>query len=191
MTYLTGSNTNQAETANNLRGDFNATVEGIRADKNLSPEGKAGAIQHHYERLSGQLKTLEAEEKQARASKVESLRKSLFGLSGYTDAQTVINYRDAEDRVASLSSEEDALRRLERAHLGNDDILTQALVQRAIEAGWGTVLEAWSARNPYKSKQLNELRDSQIDENDIGYLMNNAMTYSVSAPPEIARRNGF
>lgn len=188
MTRITGSTgTPQAEKAQQARGTYNAIVENIRADRALSQEGKDEQVAQAYQRFSSDLQALEADEKAAEAREMDSLKMSLFGLYGEPDTNTLISYRDAEDRVANISSEDQALERLERAHLSKDKILTQAIVSRATSAGWHQVLNAWAEQNPSKNKDLQRLYDIQSKKDDLASIMGHAMTYSTTEPPEVSR----
>lgn len=161
MGYLTGSNTPQALKAMALVGEHNRTVEYIRNNKNLTPKGKQKQIGANYLQHKQQITALEAEDKAARTSKADSLRRSLFGLSGSSDANATISYRDAQDRVAAIDSEEKALELLDRADLSNDEILTKAIVGKAAEAGWGNLVNTYTAKHPYYGSKLQERQPPQ------------------------------
>src|SRR5688572_19697130 len=133
MGHLTGSNTPQAQKAMALIGEHNRTADYIRNNKNLTPEGQRKQIAANYLQYKRQITALEAEDKAARSSKADSLRRTLFGLSGSSDANATISYRDAQDRVAAIKDETQALELLDRADLSNDEILTKAIVGRAAE----------------------------------------------------------
>jgi hypothetical protein len=188
MSYLTGSNTPQAQKAIALVGEHNRTVEYIRSNRNLTPEGQRKQIAANYLQYKRQITALEAEDKASRASKADSLRRSLFGLSG-SDANATISYRDAQDRVAAIDSEEKALELLDRADLGNDEILTKAIVGRAAEAGWGNLVNTYTAKHPYYGSKLQELANLHHEETSIEGVMNHAMSYGLSTPAEIARHS--
>ncbi len=83
----------------------------------------------------------------------------LFGLEGFTTAQDAISYRDAQDRADSIpvNGEEKALTLLKRAELSGDSILTKALLNRALEAGWVNVANSYIEANPYQGQHLEEL----------------------------------
>lgn len=186
MGNLTGSNTPQAQKAIALVGEHNRTVEYIRGNKNLTPEGQRKQIAANYLQYKRQITALEAEDKATRASKADSLRRSLFGLSS-SDANATISYRDAQDRVARIENEAQALELLDRADLGNDEILTKAIVGKAAEAGWGNLVNNYTAKHPYYGSKLQELAKLHNEETSIEGIMNHAMSYNLTAPAEIAR----
>jgi hypothetical protein len=185
MARLTTAPTPHAKEAEDRKAFFNERITDIRADKNLSQQGKTTLISELYTELTGHLKTLQAEEKAAREAKVDGLRRTLFGLSGSTDANTAISYRDAQDRAASLENEDAALTRLEQARLSNDDVLTQAIVAHAVSSRWTQVINTWAELNPTKAPKLEELYASTVDEKDVKHLMQMGWTYSTAAPAEV------
>jgi hypothetical protein len=185
--YLTGSSTPQALKALSLIGEHNRIVDSIRGSKDLTPEGKTKQIAAVHIQYKQQITALEAEDKASRVSKADSLRRSLFGLTGSSDANATISYRDAQDRVAAIQDENQALELLDRADLSNDEILTKAIVGKAAEAGWGNLVSSYTAKHPYYGSKLQELANLHHEENSIEGVMNHAMSYSLSAPAEIAR----
>ena len=187
MSYLTGSSTPQALKAMELIGRHNHDINYIRDNKNLTPEGKTKQIAATYLQYKQQVTALEAEDRATRARKADSLRRSLFGLTGSSDANATISYRDAQDRVSAIQDENQALELLDRADLSNDEILTKAIVGKAAEAGWGNLVNTYTAKHPYYGAKLQELASLHNDENSIEGVMNLAMSYSLSAPAEIAR----
>ncbi|MFJ5693315.1 hypothetical protein ACIP9X_05615 [Arthrobacter sp. NPDC093125] len=189
MGHLTGSNTPQAQKAMALIGEHNRTADYIRNNKNLTPEGQRKQIAANYLQYKRQITALEAEDKAARASKADSLRRSLFGLSGSSDANATISYRDAQDRVSAIKDEAQALELLDRADLSNDEILTKAIVGKAAEAGWGNLVNNYTAKHPYYGSKLQELANLHNQETSIEGVMNHAMSYTLSAPAEIARHS--
>lgn len=188
MGNLTGSNTPQALKAIALIGEHNRNADYIRNNKNLTPEGQRKQIAANYLQYKKQIAALEAEDKAARASKADSLRRTLFGLSS-SDANATISYRDAQDRVAAIKDENQALELLDRADLGNDEILTKAIVGRAAEAGWGNLVNTYTAKHPYYGSKLQELASIHQQETSIEGVMNHALSYSLSTPAEIARHS--
>lgn len=187
MGNLTGSNTPQALKAMALIGEHNRSIDYIRNNKDLTPEGKTKQIAATYLQYKRQVAALEAEDKAARASKADSLRRSLFGLAGSSDANATISYRDAQDRVAAIQDENQALELLDRADLSNDEILTKAIVGKAAEFGWGNLVSSYTAKHPYYGSKLQELANLHADENNIEGIMNHAMSYNLSAPAEVGR----
>lgn len=188
MGNLTGSNTPQALKAIALIGEHNRSVEYIRNNKNLTPEGKRKQIAATYLQYKQQITALEAEDRAARASKADSLRRTLFGLSS-SDANATISYRDAQDRVAAIRDENQALELLDRADLSNDEILTKAIIGKAAETGWSNLVNTYTAKHPYYGSKLQELAKIHQDETSIEGVMNHAMSYNLSTPAEIARHS--
>lgn len=56
-----------------------------------------------------------------------------------------------------MNAEDRALTLLRRAELAGDNILTMALVNRALEAGWVQVANSYIETNPFQGQRLEEL----------------------------------
>ncbi|QSZ54496.1 hypothetical protein RI444_07650 [Paenarthrobacter sp. AT5] len=190
------SHTAEALSAEKLRADQRQQIEAIRANRNLSPEGKRAQIASVYLRAKKEVAKLEQQEATARANRIHSLRKSVFGLGlGYQSAQDMISYRDAQDRVASLGhdDEDKASQLLDRAELSGDTVLASAVVNRALEAGWVNVANAYIEAHPHYGSMVEELWDlnqaSPENETNIGKAFENSFAFHLEKPHEIGHLN--
>ncbi|WP_018762422.1 hypothetical protein [Arthrobacter sp. 135MFCol5.1] len=158
-TLFRGPETVAGQSASEARAALRTRTEAIRNDKRLTSEAKQAAIAREYLQTKRQVQELYAAEKTAKAARRNELTKSLFGQEGFTSAQDAISYRDAQDRADSIpvNAEDRALTLLKRAELSGDTSLTKALLNRALEAGWVNVANAYIEANPYKGAQLEEL----------------------------------
>jgi len=158
-TLFKGPETQHGRAASEARSASRQRTDAIRADKRLTPEAKRAAIAREYLQTKQEVQALKAAESTQRASRRSELTKSLFGLEGFTTAQDAISYRDAQDRADSIpaNGEEKALTLLKRAELSGDSILTKALINRALEAGWVNVANSYIEANPYQGRHLEEL----------------------------------
>lgn len=154
----TGSNCAR-KTCASSRAALRQRTDAIRADKCLKLEAKSAAIAREYLQTKGEIQALQSAEATERDSRQNELKKSLFGAEGFTTAQDAISYRDAQDRAHSLTvnAEDRALTLLRRAELAGDNILTMALVNRALEAGWVQVANSYIETNPFQGQRLEEL----------------------------------
>lgn len=153
--------TSEASEAERIRAEQRTSIEAIRANRNLSPEGKRSEIARIHLQSKKAITGLEKQEAARRQSRIGEIRKQVFGLSGHQSAQDVISYRDAQDRVATLGIKDEAkaLELYDRAELSGDSILAAALVNRAMEAGWVTLANTYIDANPYKGAMVEELWD--------------------------------
>ena len=53
--------------------------------------------------------------------------------------------------------------------------------------GWGNLVDTYTAKHPYYGAKLQELAGLHNDENSIEGVMNHAMSYTLTAPAEVAR----
>jgi hypothetical protein len=159
--------TAEASEAEQVRANQRTRIEAIRANRNLSPEGKRAQIARLYLDSKREVAKLEQQEAGNRKARINDIRKQVFGLTGSQSAQDVISYRDAQDRVAALGphDEEKALALYDRAELSGDTILASALVNRALEAGWVNLANTYIEANPYKGGMVEELWDLQQTAN--------------------------
>lgn len=189
MSYLTGSKTPQALKANELIGRHNTEITSIRANRNLTHEGKVKQIAAAHLNYKQQITKLEAEDKQISAAKADSLRRTLFGLFGNNDPNALISYRDAQDRVAAIDTEQKAMELLDRSDLSNDEILAKAIVGKAAETGWHNVVSTYTRKHPYYGEKLKDLAALSSADQSIEGVLNHALSYTLNAPTEVARHS--
>lgn len=158
-TLFKGTETQNGKAASEARAALRQRTDAIRADKRLTPEAKRAAIAREYLQAKNEIRALQSAEATERSSRQNELKKSLFGLEGFTTAQDAISYRDAQDRADSIpvNAEDRALTLLRRAELSGDSILTKALINRALEAGWVQVANSYIEANPVQGQRLEEL----------------------------------
>jgi hypothetical protein len=191
-TLFRGPETVNGQAASQARVAMRDRTEAIRADKRLTPEAKRAAIAREYLQTKREVQALQAAEANQRASRRSELTKSLFGLEGFTTAQDAISYRDAQDRADSIPAhdEERAISLLNRAHLSGDTILTKALINRALEAGWVNVANSYIEADPYKGEQLEELWALQdpdpMSPAALQAQITESATFEVPKPDEIS-----
>lgn len=185
-------------------GAYQAAVERVRADKRLSPDGKAGQI--------GRLTALErrrrsdiiegaAERATARRAELE---RQVFRLPAGANASDAVSYRDALDRVEQITNPEELGRLVDRAVRTGDAALARAGVARGYakynagrSARHGNQLgqgEAWrkaaaigladaSDQERAAFRELDEL-DAAAGNRDA--RMRTSMHGSVPTPPELS-----
>lgn len=183
--------TREATEAEQIRAQQRARIEEIRANRNLSPEGKRAAIARVHLESKNEVTRLEKQEATNRTSRIADIRKQVFGLGAGTSAQDIISYRDAQDRVAGLNHDDEAkaLELYDRAELSGDTVLTAALVNRAMEAGWVGLANTYIDANPYKGNLVEELWD--LKQADPSMTSNpqdaivNSLAFHIEKPREL------
>lgn len=182
-------NTAQGLKAETIQSDNRWQLESIRNDKKLTPEGKRQQIAAVYLQTKKQLESLKADEAQKRSAQIESPRRTLFGTTGASDAQTAISYRDAQERVGALGigDEDKAAKLLDQAMLSGDEVLVKAVIQRALDAQWADVANKYIDKHPYYGAKLEELwnLDSESSEGIDTVAFINATVFHLDKPGEL------
>lgn len=147
------------------RSHSNATRE-IESDTSLSDTGKEDAKKRSYDSHRASLRELRQREEQLINNKIQELQGRIDSTSGRTAAD-IIAFRDAQDRADRIAKPEQAQPMLERAIRQNDTSLAHAIFRRAIENGWRSVQDAFTAHRP-------ELTDVVRDLNRLNALKENS-----------------
>lgn len=179
--------TAEGQRAIQIHDEYKTRLDWIRANKHLTHEGKREQITEVYREAKAELETLRAQAQEKRTKKVASLRRGLFGVSGTADPQRAISYRDAQDRVSKLElgDQDKALKLLDQAEMSGDEVMTKALVQRALELKWDKVANTYIDSHPYYGSKLEELwsaQESPLSE----ALLTNTATFYISQPSEVS-----
>lgn len=90
------------------------------------------------------------------AGAVRDLERRVYGTAG-TSPDAVITFRDAQERAARLDTIEEARDAMSRAIRSKDNGLGQAILGRALEQGWRSVIDAYSQDNPQIAEAINDL----------------------------------
>lgn len=175
-----------------IKSEFSRDVERIRADSQLSDAGKEAAIARAYVTAQEALGRMQAQQEADAKRRVRALEREIFGLYGAADASESISYRDAQDRAAALpdDGEQQALRLLHQAERSGDRHLAKAIVQRALEARWAQVLNAYADEHPGSEPKLQELVDIYVGlpgSESLARLLGRAMAYELPKPAELVR----
>lgn len=188
MTRIQSGNTPQQQKALNLRGEYQNLVESIRGDRSLSEHGKQKELARLYIDYKPRMQALEAEENSTKQTRLKTLRRDLFGLSGFADPNTAISYRDAQDRAANIQDEEAAMSLLSRAELSGDTSLAKAVAAKSFESGWSRVINEYADANPTSEAKFQELVDLESygkGSAGLAQILGAAMIYGVDKPNEL------
>ncbi len=173
-----------------LKQTADARIAAIRADGNLSDQGKREAMAAVYAPLKHQLQAIRdgiAERDQKR--KVE-LERKLFGLPANALSVDVIGYRDALDRAAGLENYEQAAALLDRAESSGDTQLARAIFAHAYESGgpgntgWNRIVEDYLDRHPETVDTVAELINVTPNGERSAHF-EQSMLYNVPTPSEL------
>lgn len=161
----------------------------IRADKMLTDEGKQVQLARAWWEAKRAIKTLEADEMSARASRRRSLTDSLFKPSASLNSTDIIATRDASDRVARVESAEEAERLMKSALYNDDERLVKALGRRCLDEGWTAPLQEWSDSRPHAGieDKINELMTIESAANSLEHAIQGSWDFTCDKPHEIER----
>jgi hypothetical protein len=137
-----------------------STHDSITNDNTLSDIGKRAKLNTDQERARTQLTDLRKKETELVAAKKQSLEKLLFGLSS-SDPNQIIAYRDAQDRAGRITNLDDAREMFSRATLSGDKTLAAALLGRALENEWNSIVDEYVKQNPAAGDALADLAEIQ------------------------------
>lgn len=169
------------------RAELSLRIEETRNNPNLSAAGKAEVIAKSYREAHALMTTLAGLEEDALATKRLELERSLFGQFA-SDPASIIAYRDAQERVGQLGDNEQhiAKQMLHTAQISGDNTLAAALLGKALNVGWSSIVTDYSTQHPDKAAQLRDLSDVIHFQEDHDIDFQRTADYSFTKPNEIA-----
>ncbi|WP_432457943.1 hypothetical protein [Cellulomonas iranensis] len=182
--FVTAGTSAQQTQAYEINVAYQRNIAAIRADSNLSDEGKVSEMAAAYTSAAETLRGLQSQEQASDSARRTSLMREVFGIQGTPDPSAAISYRDAQDRAASLVNERDAVRLIEQADLSGDEHLARAAARSAYENGWGDALTAFAASRPQLASKLQELRELQPS---IDRILGAGWSFAIVKPTELER----
>lgn len=131
------------EKAEHIRAGYTERVAAIKADRDLSEEGKRRQLASEYLRAKGELDRLADAERAELTTRKTELEHDLFGARGMRRSLDggahAISARDASDRAAQLTTPAAAADLLRRAEADGDELLARAVARRCIESSDGAM----------------------------------------------------
>jgi hypothetical protein len=139
----------ERETAERIRARYAEDVAEVRANADLSDEGKQRQLAGLYAKAQAELDRHAAAERELLAERTTTLERTMYGPPNTVSldpASYAISARDASDRAARLEDPTEALDLLRRADTNRDEVLARAIMRRAVErprTGVGRIDDAW------------------------------------------------
>src|SRR4051812_10593917 len=121
----------------------------------------------------------------AQVQRYNTLEQRVFGSTSTAGADAV-SFRDAVDRADRLENQDAALQALGTAELSGDQVLAKAIVLRAWQANWDTVVERYAVTHPTVTDQLAELGSLRHNLDSTVSRFGGAIGASLGKPTEIA-----
>jgi hypothetical protein len=183
----------EREAAARVQEKYHEELEQIRADMNLSDEGRQRKIAAVHATTKAKLNERRIAEQTMLSTRFAKLEDELYQARRPYDqdaASWSISLRDASDRAAQLRTPVDAQRLLERALSSKDEVLARAVARRAFERSdtgvssvdeqWANVARAFIAANP----QLEPVVDELAEIEDLAQP-NGFSPFSVPTPTDV------
>jgi hypothetical protein len=132
----------------------------IDRDGSLSDQGRQQQKQQLTAAAKEQLTTLREQEKTLVKGKIQELERDLDSMVGSTGSD-LIAFRDAQDRAARLSDQDEAQRMLAQALRNNDKSLASAIFRTGLEKNWRGVRDQFLEEHPIAGTTVTELGQLQ------------------------------
>lgn len=182
-----------AKKAAGFHDEFNQSLQQIRANKDLTPEGRQRQIANSFVRAKRQLDGLREDFSSGQATTAKVLAKDIFGTVSVAGADA-ISLRDAADRASQLSDPGEAVGVMQMAEDNGDEVLARAVAQHAYRSGkqamfgdgaWSSVLHGYLDSRPEVAAKLEEIENAQT--NDLETNFRNEAHFVLMQPVEISR----
>jgi hypothetical protein len=185
------------EKADQIRSRYTEQLEHIRANADLSDDGRQRRIAEVYKAVKTELNGLWQTERQDLSARFSNLEQQMFGAAsgGYAvdSATRAISARDASERANQLTGPDEAASLLRRAEADRDELLARAVARRCVEMSdsaptrqvgqeWDKVAGAFVDARPGLEPVVEELAEIEsLSKNQI------ISPYSVPAPHDVAQ----
>ena len=201
MSSIPVRDTVQRRAAATVRSKYEANVAAIRADRNLSQDGRRRRLAAELLTAKTKLDDLRAKERQTDDKRRDELERTLFAWHGTMTAAEAANSRDCAERADKIATAPEALAALRKADLHGDQFMARAIAERAREGldgldrqHWGSVLTAYAETRPVSRAALEELAsidETRATDDSIASRLSGETAYSVTRPPELAGANDW
>lgn len=137
--------------------EFNKGKERIRADEDLSTQGKNAALARLYEHHSKKHQELKEKLEKERESLKRELSRAVFAPS----SKDIPAFNAALDRLDAIKSQDDLNALIARADKIGDSVTLQAIALHAAERGYSNALGHVRRLLPDRAESLDSLSDFQ------------------------------
>lgn len=183
MSYVYGTS-NAAQ----VHQDYQRDLERIRNDDNLSDEGKRRAVARAYTTATRALEDIRGRASDQRATDSAAAARQVYGITdlirpGMDPGTAAVSFRDAQDRLASVTDVTEAEALLSRAERSGDYVLGRAVAAHAVDMGWTHLTSAYGHGHPTWAKALEEYTGTR--SNVASRLQEEAYTGRPARPAEL------
>jgi hypothetical protein len=178
--------------ADRIRNRYNAEIEQIRGQRNLSDAGRRARLAQAVIKAKSDLEKLRATENEHITSRRDQILRNLFGHVRPNDAR-IVNIRSAEAIAAQVKTPDEAATLMNDAENNDDEVLLRILARKCVqrrnplEPDWNNLFETWAALQPGGPEALNELALIGDETTDTGHRILRERAFGLPAlPKEIA-----
>jgi hypothetical protein len=185
--------TPERQKAAQIKKNLDAQTQALKAQNNLSREGRAAKMAEVRVRAEAKLAELRQVEQKRLIDRKEELHRKLFGNRNVDDAR-IASIRNARDRAADLDGDIDKVRELmTRADRDGDHVLLKAYAEEvarraanpmARQQGWTELFHEWASNQVSGSEVIDELNAITFELTDLGQRMVRESAFSAGVLPE-------
>jgi hypothetical protein len=178
--------------ADKVRARYNAEIEQIRSQRNLSDAGRRARLAQAVIKAKADLEQLRATENEHITRRRDQILRNLFGHVHPNDAR-IVNIRSAEAIAAQVKTPHEAATLMNDAENNDDEVLLRILARKCVqrrnplEPDWNNLFETWAALQPGGPEALTELATIGDETTDTGHRILREHAFGLpSLPKEIA-----
>jgi len=166
------------------KAEYQAAVERIRADTNLTPDGKKNLLARlDHDRVNRERAASAAVEAASGALK-EAAEGDLFGFGN--NASDMMLFRSARDMAERTRSADELVRLVARGVTDHDDLLSLAALRVSFERGLTTVARAYQAAYPSRAELVDAYLAATVAGPSKAAKIMDSMTRSWARPAELS-----
>jgi hypothetical protein len=179
------TNTTARQKINDLRAAYLKACDGVRGDASLSELGKQQILARAWVNTRAEIAKLTQQDFDTRVARYDSLEREVFGTAAASSGADAVSFRDATDRASELESAAAAAKLLGTAELSGDTVLAKAVVLKAWESRWDTVVEHYAVNHATVADKLAELVSLREGLDSLTSRLANNMGASLHQPTEL------
>jgi hypothetical protein len=166
-----------------------AALAELRKRTDLNDQGRRQHQDRIEQEFADQRRAVTLEHADQRADRREELMRGLHRIPGSQTAANIVSLRSALADAEKITDGRAARTALRLAQRTGDDVMARAIGIRALNAGWGPIVNEWADTEPSAREALDEIQ--AIDGTDSpGHRLARSITGSLGMPPPKAQGDG-
>lgn len=147
---------------------YQAEIDEIELDRDLTEEGRARQKQEAYERAKAEMDRLRSAERQEAETVKAEAERALFALPAGASSSDILSMRDATDRASNIGSPSELTDVMVRSLRSGDFALAKAVLARAFELESRSTLSAYLAERPQDERHVQTLIEARSSGGMLG-----------------------